>query len=165
MSSGSWLAPQISLSPTKALAILRPKGKVMSQTLVGSLMLTSLVDAFSILVIFLLMNTSNSFQEVEMKTLNGLPSATNSDVLKKGVILTVENNQYKVNGETVPLSRLTEVLRQEKGKMEAGSLVRKVDLIIQAARGADYDLLSPILVAASQAEFQHYKLAVVELAR
>lgn len=165
MSSTSWLAKQVTLSPTRALSILRPKGGIATSTLVQSLMLTSLIDAFSILVIFLLMNTSNSMQEFEMQIMGGLPMASNTDGLKKGVVLVVENNVYKLNGSEIRLDQLASALKAEKIKIEEGMIVKKADLIIQASKGADYESLSPILVAASQAEFQNYKLAVVEINR
>lgn len=165
MNTHSWLADQVTLSPSRALSILRPKGRVLNSTLVTSLMLTSLVDAFSILVIFLLMNTSNSYQEFEIKSLNGLPNATNSDRLKKGVVLNIENGTYRINGNVIGMNQLTEALRTEKAKLEQGQLIKKVDLIIQATKAIDYNLLSPILVAASEAQFQNYKLAVIESTR
>lgn len=161
----SYLSPQVAMSPTKGLSILRPKSKGGHSTLVSALMLTSLVDAFSILVIFLLMNTSNSLQEVEIKAMNGLPIASHTDALKKGVILVIENGAYKIEGRTIPLNQLSKTLSAEKVKMEAGQIVKKAELIIQAGRAMDYNELSPILVAASEASFQNYKLAVVESIR
>ncbi|MBX3019601.1 MAG: biopolymer transporter ExbD [Bdellovibrionaceae bacterium] len=166
MNAQSPLAPKVAMSPTKGLSILRPKGKGSHSILVGSLMLTSLIDAFSILVIFLLMNTSNSIQEVELKAMNGMPIASHTDALKKGVILAIENGRYKIGDEIVQPRDLSRRLTEEKSKMEAGQIVaKKAELIIQAARGMSYDDLSPILVAASEASFQSYKLAVVESVR
>jgi len=166
MNSQSWLANQVSMSPTKGLSILRPKGKKgMGSSLISALMLTSLVDAFSILVIFLLMNTSNTLQEVEIKAMNGLPIASHTDALKRGVILSVDKGVYSIGGKAIPLNRLSESLRDEKSKMEAGQIVKKVELIIQASRAMDYNDLSPILVAASEASFLNYKLAVIESIR
>lgn len=165
MNAQSPLAPKVTLSPTKALSILRPKGQGSHSILVGSLMLTSLIDAFSILVIFLLMNTSNSLQEVELKAMNGLPIASRTDALKRGVILAIENGRYKLGDEVIAPRDLSRRLADEKKKMEDGQIVKKAELIIQAARGMNYDDLSPILVAASEASFQSYKLAVVESVR
>lgn len=167
MVSNTWLADQVTLSPTRALSILRPKGGGGHSVLIASLMLTSLIDAFSILVIFLLMNTSSTYQEFEMKVMNGLPTAANADVLKKGVVLVVEGNQYKINDRAIPLSQLTRALKEEKAKLESEQLLKTkpTDLIIQASGAVDYQLLSPILVAASEASFQHYKLAVLEANR
>lgn len=165
MTSNSPLAPQVTLSPTTGLSILRPKRKGGHSILVGSLMLTSLIDAFSILVIFLLMNTSNSIQEVELKAMNGLPIASRTDALKKGVILAIEDGRYRIGDEIIAPRDLSRRLADEKAKLEAGQIVKKADLIIQAARAMNYDDLSPILVAASEASFQSYKLAVVESVR
>lgn len=165
MNVPSPLAPQITLSPTRGLSILRPQGMGARSVLVGSLMLTSLIDAFSILVIFLLMNTSNSIQEVELKAMNGLPIASRTDALKRGVILAIENGRYKLGDEVIAPRDLSRRLADEKRKMEAGTTLKKAELIIQAGRAMNYDDLSPILVAASEASFQSYKLAVVESVR
>lgn len=165
MNSHSWLQNQVTLSPTKGLSILRPKGMGKGGVLVSALMLTSLVDAFSILVIFLLMNTSNSLQEVEIKAMNGLPIASHTDALKKGVILSVDKGIYSIDGKTIPLNRLSQTLSDKKAEMEQGQIIKKTELIIQASRAMDYNDLSPILVAASEASFQNYKLAVIESIR
>ncbi len=160
MRSNTWLQKQMTRSPLASQGVLRPKGGKVNRTLVASLMLTSLVDAFSILVIFLLMNASSSTESVEIKNPNGIPLATNSDALKNGVVLNIENDKYMVGDRAVKLEELDTVLAQEKLKIPGDQA--QVPLVIKASKQVDYKELSPILIVASQAKFEQYKLVVID---
>ncbi len=150
-------------SPLSQMAIVRPKAASTKRTLVSSLMLTSLVDAFSILVIFLLMNTKSGIEQVELKKINQLPHATAMDTVTKGIVLRIEDNKYFVDEVQVSEATLAQKLEEAKTKFEAGTINGlKASVIVQADKKLDYEAVSPILRAGAAAGLNQFKFAVVE---
>ncbi len=157
MYAQTWLHKQVSQSPLSAQATIRPKGKSTKRILVSSLLLTSLVDAFSILVIFLLMNASTGIETVQLKGTK-LPVASSADTLTEGVILKIENGTYSIGDIQISIDKLGEALTAEKEK----SGQPDVALIVQADKDIDYEILSPVLRIGAGSGFTQYKLAVLD---
>ena len=126
-----------------------------NKNLTATLVLTSLVDAFSILVIYLLINTSSATETLDVsKTLN-LPSADKTQALDSSVVVRVEGTQYVINTKTINRDQLIETLSEEnKNPMKKGKL------IIQADRDVEFDVLNPIFAAGAHAGFENIKFAV-----
>ncbi len=157
MYAQTWLHKQITQSPLSAQATVRPKGATTKRVLISSLLLTSLVDAFSILVIFLLMNASTGIETVQLKGTK-LPVASSADTLTPGVILKIENGIYTIGENQISIDKLGEALTAEKEK----SGQAEVALIVQADKDIDYDVLSPVLKIGAGSGFTQYKLAVLD---
>jgi len=150
-------------SPLSQMAIVRPKAASTKRTLVSSLMLTSLVDAFSILVIFLLMNAKSGIEQMEVKKAQVLPQASAMDMVTKGIILRIEDNKYFVEDKPVNEANLAQTLENAKAKFETGRVDGlKASVIVQADRAMDYEKFSPILRAGSAAGLNQFRFAVVE---
>ena len=150
-------------SPLSEMAIVRPKGQATKRLLVSSLMLTSLVDAFSILVIFLLMNTKSGIEQMELKKVNQLPQAMAMDMVQKGIVLRIEEGKFFVDDVQTNESNLAQKLEEAKAKFEAGLLNdQKANLIVQADKKMDFEEVSPILRAGATAGIHQFKFAVVE---
>ena len=127
------------------------KGRVLTATLV----LTSLVDAFSILVIYLLINTSSATETLDVsKTLN-LPVANNTQVLDSAVVVRVVDNKYIINEQDYKQEQLAEALLEQNSDP-----LKKGKLIIQANQDVEFDVLNPIFVAGAHAGFNNIKFAV-----
>ena len=124
---------------------------------VASLMLTSLVDAFSILVIFLIMNNASS-QDVVNVGKASLPQATESQFIQTGVVVRVEENGFVVDEKPVALANLAAELKALNQSVEAA---KKEGIIIVADRNMDYESLSPVIMAGSSAGFTKFKFAVI----
>jgi biopolymer transport protein ExbD len=146
-------------SPLAQTSTLRPSQRRGRRTMFASLMLTSLVDAFSILVIFLIMNTSATQEnlDVDMQRL-ALPKATQSQLIMDGVTVRVENNNYLIDKKPVARGQLVNVLKQI---FKTSNEAKKDGLIIVADKNLGYEELNPVLLAGSQAGFSKFKFAVI----
>lgn len=139
-------------------SMLRPKGGGHRRTMFASLMLTSLVDAFSILVIFLIMNHSANNEIVNVGDKLVLPMAKESELIQQGVVVRVENGKFLVDEKPVALGSLVATLKQLNSSVE---VARREGLIIVADRKMDYADLSPVILAGSQSGFTKFKFAVI----
>lgn len=149
-------------SPLAAQGVIRPKGHTASRVLFSSLMLTSLVDAFSILVIFLLMSSQSGI-EAELKKTEKLPMASAIDSIEKSIILRIEGGAYFIDEQPVRENELAKALIAAKEKFEAGLLNNaKAGLLVQADKTMDFDSLSPVLRAGSEAGLSQFKFAAIE---
>lgn len=134
------------------------KKKSLGQTLAIALPLTSLIDAFSIIVIYLLIGTQNSGIESTVPAALNLPLAENSIGLDKVTpILRIEKGVYTLDDEVVPaqalVQKLTDLKKQSKEK--------NLELLVQADQEMRYQQLDPILKASSASGFEKMKFAVV----
>lgn len=141
---------------------LRPKGGGrFRRSTVASLMLTSLVDAFSILVIFLIMSHSTSQDVVDMGKVK-LPQASESEFIQTGVAVRIENGRFMVDQKSIELSQLAAELKAINQKNASASSSEKKDgIVIVADKEMSYESLSPVILAGSAAGFTKFKFAVI----
>lgn len=123
-----------------------------------ALPLTSLIDAFSIIVIYLLVGTQTSGVELNVSKTLQLPTAEAALPVQEEKLPTVrvEKGQYFVNDKAVSLRQLGATLAQLKQ-----TLGDKNELLIQADQKMDYADLDPILRAGSEAGLQKLRFAVI----
>lgn len=154
-------------SPLANQTVVRPKGTSSKRLLVSSLMLTSLVDAFSILVIFLLMSAKSGIEELDLKKVNEIPQAQMMDAPSKGIILRLEaDGGFFIDDEQVSEKQLAAKLEEAKTKFESGLLNGdKASLIVQADKKMDFEKVSPILRAGAEAGLNKFRFAVMEKTR
>ncbi len=140
-------------------SMLRPRaGGGHRRTMVASLMLTSLVDAFSILVIFLIMNHSASNEVVNVGSKVTLPQARESQFIQSGVVVRIESGKFLIEDKEVALGNLASQLKALNSSVE---VAKREGLIIVADRSLDYADLSPVILAGSQSGFTKFKFAVI----
>lgn len=140
-------------SPLAGQSVMNPKGSRSVKDLVFTLNLTSLIDAFSILVIFLLI----SFGPGNPVQSNGieLPMATQTEAIEQGFVVTVRNNKTFIEDKEVTNDQVFQKLYElHQKKADSG-------LIIEADKRSDYASISPIIMAGAQAGFEKFKFAVV----
>jgi biopolymer transport protein ExbD len=126
----------------------------------AGLLLTSLVDAFSILVIFLIMNHSTNQEVVDMGKNIKLPTAMESQTIDSGVSIRIEDGgRFFVEEKEVGMSQLISTLK--KLNASATEPAKKEGIVIVADRNLDYADLSPVILAGSQSGFTKFKFAVV----
>lgn len=159
MLSRSLLKDQISRSPLSGQATIRPKGQRKGRPLMFNLMLTSLIDAFSILVIFLLMNTSDVGANLQSRQGMELPAATVGKMIESGTIIRFESGRFFVDDKFVETKDLTRVLLEKRKQMDPPEN-QIYKLIVQSDRKTNFGDLNPIILAGSQAGFQQFKFAV-----
>lgn len=138
---------------------LRPNGSNHRKKTMASIMLTSLVDAFSILVIFLIMNHANSQEALEFDNKNmTLPRAEMSQVIQNGVVVKIVGDRYTIDKKEVSIRELAETLQ---AAMATGDTDKKKDgLIFVADKKLDFADLSPVMAVGSQLGFSKYKFVV-----
>lgn len=150
-------------SPLSEIQNLKPgmkKKKNAAQNLALALPLTSLIDAFSIIVIYLLIGTQNSGIESTVPTSLNLPIAQNSISLEKVTpTLRIEKGVYRLNDEVVPVAALGEKLSELKKQSQEQN--QTLELLVQADQEMKYQELDPLLRASSESGFEKMKFAVV----
>lgn len=150
---GSLIEAQAAMNPKK------PRAK--NNALAFSLNLTALIDAFAILVIFLLSNYSGDAQNLDFSAQTQLPKASYSEVINMGTVVKIESTGYSVDDKKVNLEQIVQALIDaRKNKKDQTEEIQK-SLIIIADKRMDFNLLSPVIRAAGQAGFESYKFAVM----
>lgn len=139
-------------------SMIKPNGGRLRRATITGLMLTSLVDAFSILVIFLIMNTGASQDVVNIGENVVLPQANQSQFISQGVVVRVEDGKFLIEDKPVSVGQLVATLKSYNDGEDAA---KKEGLVIVADRNLDYADLSPVILAGSQAGFTKYKFAVI----
>lgn len=148
-------------SPLKEAMRLNPRaGRRGKKKLVVALVLTSLVDAFSILVLYLLVQNSGINSTVELKRFENLPEAAKAEALHHGTLVRVENGRYFIGEKPVAevnLAKELQLLKAQLGDSQDGEA-----LIIQAGKTSDFAAVIPIIRAGSITGFQKFRFAVLQ---
>ncbi|MCY4644768.1 MAG: biopolymer transporter ExbD [Bacteriovoracales bacterium] len=155
-------------SPLLSASTLNPKGGSSRGNVVATLVLTSLIDAFSILVIYLLMNFSNSGEVLYISKDMKLPSATQIADMQRATLIKIEKGELFLEEKPISIEALLPTLI-EKRKEIANSVTvalgkKKEDeaaLTIQADKRIRYKDLSKIVQAGVHAGFSEIKFAVL----
>ncbi len=129
-------------------------GSGKDKSLFFSLNLTTLIDAFCILVIFLLSNMNSRVQNIQENQNIVLPVAMQTDVLNEGTVVRIEKDQFFLDDKEVTKTELAKAVFDAR-KAKVGSLV------IQADRQSNYENIALVLRAGGQAGFEKYVFAVM----
>ncbi|MDX9731347.1 MAG: biopolymer transporter ExbD [Bdellovibrionales bacterium] len=158
-----------------AIGLPSPLGTVMSGQKSGSrrkksmdtpLLLTALVDAFSILVIFLLVQMGSGQNFFEANDSIKLPQASSVDVASpsdKGARianLVVTERGYILDEEVLNLRDVGARLKAMGSTAE-----NPVRLVIQADQASNFDLMSPLLSLTAEVGISKLEFAVEEAER
>jgi biopolymer transport protein ExbD len=152
-------------SPLLGQSKLKPRGFSASKPLVFSLMLTSLIDAFAILLIFLLFNNNGADPRVQITKDIRLPEVVKSSTIDYGIMVRIEKGRYFVEEKEVAANDLPRVLMQHKNAFTKDpankEAQKKAQLIVQADKKASFEELNPIVLAAAHVGFENFKFAVL----
>lgn len=135
---------------------LRPQGANLKKK-AATLMITSLVDAFSILVIYLLFGPAISGEAVNPDLKLQLPVAFQSSLSDQETSLVIKNDHYYLQDKEVAPQHLVESLKKVSGKFNDKN---KKALVIIADQKNDIEKINPVLIAASEAGLSQLRLAV-----
>ncbi len=124
-----------------------------------ALPLTSLIDAFCIIVIYLLIGTQTTGVESKIPGQMSLPTAEHSQALEKEIAtLKIEKGQYFLNERPVALTSLSAKLAELKK-----STAEALELLVQADTNMEYADLDPLLRAGSEAGIEKLRFAVIPI--
>ena len=143
-------------------SVIAPVGDKHSRNIVADLLLTALIDAFSILVIFLLMSFSSTGEPLMMGKGMELPKAS-ADMLDRNPVVKLDNGKLFLEDKEVTADTLVQALldlRKNFQETRPGEEFPAI-LTVQADRRAKYEQLSGIVQASAQAGFGDIKFAVV----
>lgn len=119
--------------------------------------LTSLIDAFSIIVIYLLVGTQNGGMDMSIPNRLQLPTAESGTSLEESPIVRIEKGMYFIDDELVSAHELGRRLFELKKKMKDD----RTQILVQADHQMNYAALDPLLRAGSEAGIQKIKFAVL----
>lgn len=148
-------------SPLRAASTLKPEGGGCGKGLIATVMLTSLVDAFSILVIYLLVSSSNSGEMLYISKDMILPDAQQTTILERNTIVKVEDDKYFIEEKEVQRKALVSALLDIRKSLEKSGDKTKESITIQADKRAKYTALNAVILASSHAGFSDIKFAVL----
>lgn len=143
-------------------SILAPKGNRRKRDISSELMLTSLIDAFSILMIFLLFSFSSTGDLLMLSKDMELPGAS-GEQLDRNPVVKFESGKYVIENKEVTPDGLVQALldvRKTFQEMRPGEEFPGV-LTVQADRRVKFADLSAIVQASAQAGFGDIKFAVL----
>lgn len=146
-------------SPLGANSIIAPSAGGKKKQLMATVLLTSLVDAFSILVIYLLVVSSNTGEILYLSKDMKLPEAKKVDVLKRATIVKIEEGRFFVENKEVSQNALTQVLLDLRKALPDSD--DDPAITIQADRKSPYSLLNQVIHAGGQVGFSEIKFAVL----
>lgn len=148
-------------SPLENLKSVRPeKTSSKGRMLAASLMLTSLVDVFSILVIYLIFNSSSSSETLDIAKDMNLPTSEYQQLILDSVqVKALGRGLYQVEDTRIADSEVEGLLKEiSKLRTEAQ---KPLSLAIQSDRSLSFEEVNPILIAASRAGFETIKFASI----
>ncbi|PIT98848.1 MAG: hypothetical protein COT74_14275 [Bdellovibrionales bacterium CG10_big_fil_rev_8_21_14_0_10_45_34] len=127
---------------------------------VATLTLTSLVDCFSILIVYLLSATVFGENSIDVPHGLTLPSAEKTEIATAGPKVILFNGQLTVDDKPVSIAELRQVL---VAKLSGNPEWQKdPSVIIQADANTPFDEINPIVSASLQAGFAKVLFAAEE---
>lgn len=144
-------------------SIITPRGAKMKRQIAADLLLTALIDAFSILVIFLLMNFSSTGEILMIGKNQELPKAHLADILERNPVIKIDENKLYVEDKLVDANSITAELLELRKKYQELHPNEAFPGIatIQADRRVKYEFLNQIILGMNQAGYSDIKFAVV----
>lgn len=136
---------------------LRPTHARHKREINAELLLTALIDAFSILVIFLLASFSSSGELLFASKDMVLPKASRGEALERNPVVRIETSGLFLEDKPVEADALVPALLELKKRFadDSGTLV------VQGDRHLKYEILNQIVTAAAAAGFGDVRFAVL----
>lgn len=141
--------------------ILFKEGQCQKKDFSDTLMLTSLIDAFSILVIYLLMSFSSSGDMSHINAGVTLPKAQTIERLDRYPIVQIQKDHYLVEDQKVDFDGIVTSLISLKKNLSANSSSNQDTITLQADKKTGYAQISSLIQACSHAGFSNIKFAVL----
>jgi biopolymer transport protein ExbD len=137
-------------------------GKKEKNTVTPGHNLTSLVDCFAIILIYLLMATS--FGEIDLTVPKGMqmPQAVKTQSLVDNTVVLISENTYSIAGRIFALSQLAEEFKRLHDEKAKTTDVSKAAIVIQADKNISYGQINPVVLAGLQAGFSEVQFAVLK---
>lgn len=156
------------LKHTKVQSILNQSSLINSQKgckskkkLDSAVLLTSLIDAFSILVIYLLVNFNDGEALIIDPNIH-LPSAVQASLPTRHTVIKIVKGQLFLEDNKIQANRLTSLLVQVQKNLTTAASKSKHSIIIQSDKDELYKNINTIILASNHAGFSNIKFAVIQ---
>ena len=142
---------------------IKPKHGKWKRVLAADLLLTALIDAFSILVIFLLMSFSSTGDMLFIGKGQELPKASLADTLERNPVVKLQDGKIYLEEKEVPVESLVGTLLEQRKLFAENHPGQEYPgiLMIQGDRRLKYEELNQVILAASHAGFSDIRFAVL----
>lgn len=159
---GSVLSERSMQSPLRCASAIFATGNKKEFNPNVDINLTPLCDAFSILVIFLLMNFSASEVTLQVSKNMQLPLAERAKSLERTIVLKLDAESMYVDDQIVTEKTLmSELLKLRQALQRENPALSEFSLTIQADKRVKFDEVNKLILASNQAGFSEVKFAVV----
>jgi biopolymer transport protein ExbD len=144
-------------------SVLAPQSERHHRSIIADLLLTALIDAFSILVIFLLMSFSSTGEIIFMGKGMELPKAARGEIIDRQPVVKIEDGKIFLEDKEYTPDQLVAALVDIRTKFAESHPGEEFPgaLTIQGDRRLKYETLNGIVLASSHAGFSDIKFAVV----
>lgn len=163
LANQSFLKTTAMMSAVESTSYLKPKWGNWKRGIVADLLLTALIDAFSILVIFLLMSFSSTGDILFIGKGTELPKANRTDVLERNPVVKIEEGAMYLEDKVVTQETLVGALLDMRKKFQEIHPDQEFSntITIQADRRVPYITLNSVVLAASHAGISDVNFAVL----
>jgi len=149
------------LSPLKAASQLKPYGSgIRHKSISATVTLTSLIDAFVIIVIYLVVN-SGPTEQMDIYNNIKLPKASTMQDLDRSPVVIFRDGGFYIDNQLVPNEQLKAQLEILRDKTSGFLKTGEPAVVIQADQNVGFEKLQPILIASSYAGIKQVKFAVL----
>ncbi|MBY0383972.1 biopolymer transporter ExbD [bacterium] len=145
---------------TRGLLLRKNQGKL-RKGIQATITLTSLIDAFVIIVLYLVVCNSPS-ETIDLEDQIVLPQAKLSNQLDGSPVVTFKNNQFMIDGSVIRESELSQYLSKLAGSLKLKVANKEPAVILQADEKVDFNKLQPFLTASAHAGIKNVKFAVYQ---
>jgi biopolymer transport protein ExbD len=144
-------------------SVIHPESQMVKRTVAADLLLTALIDAFSILVIFLLMSFSSTGEIISVGKGMELPNAKQGETLERTPIMKVDGDKFFLESKEILPKDMTQALLDLRADFQKHSPNQEfpATMTLQADRRVKYEVLNQVVVAAAQAGISDIKFAVL----
>jgi biopolymer transport protein ExbD len=163
LASQSVLSDTALQSTLGSQSYIEPKHGKWKRNLALDLLLTALIDAFSILVIFLLMSFSSTGDMLFLSKGQELPKAALGEMLERNPVVKLQEGKIYLEEKEVGVEALVGTLlelRRQFAENHPGQEYPGV-LMIQGDRRLKYEELNQVILAASHAGYSDIRFAVL----
>ena len=119
------------------------------------ILLTSLVDVFSILVIYLLVSSGAQQHDIMLKKGIVPPSSVSTDAIKNGLNIYVKNNRYYINDRLIKKNRLKRAIKYSLKKF------KKRNIVLISDKKTNFKYLNPILIFSEELKIKNISFALI----
>jgi biopolymer transport protein ExbD len=144
-------------------SLIKPKGGKFKRSLAADLLLTALIDAFSILVIYLLMSFSSTGEILQMSKDMEMPKASLADTIERNTVIKIDQHQVFLEDKATTADGLVAELleiRKNFGVLHKNEEFQGI-ITVQADRRTQYTELNKVVLAAAHAGFSDIRFAVL----